>query len=122
MGVALWGDAENPDSQVGGDLQTQACAVTQQIHQGQHHSDPQHDVFINVAVEILIQKEESRTNEGCVRKMKLTLGHVCHHQLIRDLGDDHAKCKDVKARMVLENLTGGLFKDDEGQREDEADV
>lgn len=45
-----------------------------------------------------------------------------HHQLIRDLGDDHAKCKDVKARMVLENLTGGLFKDDEGQREDEADV
>lgn len=43
-----------------------------------HHGDPKHDVFINEAVEILIQKEESRTNKGCVRKMKLTLGHVGH--------------------------------------------
>ncbi len=43
-----------------------------------HHGDPKHDVFIDVAVEILIQKEKSGTNEGCVRKMKLTLGHVGH--------------------------------------------
>lgn len=45
-----------------------------------------------------------------------------HHQLIWDLGDHHAKCKDIKARVVLEKLTGGLFKDDEGQSEDETDV
>lgn len=45
-----------------------------------------------------------------------------YHQLIRDLGDHHAKCKYIKARMVLKKLTGGLFKDDEGQREDEANV
>lgn len=45
-----------------------------------------------------------------------------HHQLVGDLGDDHAKSKDVEAGVMLEQLAGGLLKNDEGQGQDEADV
>lgn len=45
-----------------------------------------------------------------------------YHQLVGDLGDDHAEGKQVETGVVLEQLAGWLLEDDEGQCEDEADV
>lgn len=45
-----------------------------------------------------------------------------HHQLVGNLGDDHAEGEDVETGMMLKQLAGGLLKDDEGQGEDEAYV
>lgn len=54
--------------------------------------------------------------------MQLTLSHVCYHQLVGDLGDDHAKGKQVQTGVVLKQVAGRLLENDEGQGEDEADV
>lgn len=45
-----------------------------------------------------------------------------YHQLVGDLGDDHAKREQVQAGVMLKQLGGRLLEDDEGQGEDEADV
>ena len=45
-----------------------------------------------------------------------------YHQLVGDLGDDQAEGQEVKAGVVLKQLTRRLLEDDEGQREDESDV
>lgn len=41
-----------------------------------HQSNPQDNIFINKAVEVLIEEEEAGPDEGCVTQMKLAPGHV----------------------------------------------
>lgn len=48
------------------------------------HGDPQDYVLIDVAVEVLVEEEEAGADEGCVREVQLTLGHVCNLQRHRD--------------------------------------
>lgn len=40
------------------------------------HGDPEDYVLINEAVEVLVEEEETRADEGCVWQVQLTLGHV----------------------------------------------
>lgn len=49
-------------------------------------------------------------------------GVETYHQLVGDLGDHHAEGEQVQTGVVLKQVAGGLFENDEGQREDEADV
>lgn len=37
-------------------------------------------MFINEAVEVLVEEEEAGADEGRVREVQLTLGHVCDLQ------------------------------------------
>lgn len=115
-------DAEDLDAQVGGDLEAHARAVACQVQEGEDHSDPEDYVFVDKAVEVLVEEEEARADEGCVGEVQLTLCHVCNHQLVGDLGDDHAKGEQVQAGVVLKQLARRLLVDDEGQCEEEADV
>lgn len=41
-------------------------------------------MLINEAVEVLVEEEEARAYEGCVREVQLTLGHVCNLQRYKD--------------------------------------
>lgn len=43
-----------------------------------YQGNPKHNVFIDEAVEILIQKQKRWAYEGCVVQVHFTLGHVCH--------------------------------------------
>lgn len=52
----------------------------------------------------------------------ITITDASYHKLVWNLRDDHAKCEQVQAGMMLKQPTGGLLKNDEGQGEDEADV
>lgn len=45
-----------------------------------HQSNPEDNVFINKAVEVLIEEEEAGADEGCVTEMKFTPGHVSNLQ------------------------------------------
>lgn len=42
------------------------------------HGDPENYVFVNEAVEVLVEEEEAGAYEGCVWEVQLTLGHVCY--------------------------------------------
>lgn len=79
-------------------------------------------MLIDEAVEVLVEEEEAGAYEGRVREVQLTLGHVCNHQLVGELGDDQAKGEQVQTGVELKQLAGRLLENDEGQREDEADV
>lgn len=41
-----------------------------------HQSNPENNIFINKAVEVLVEEEEAGADEGCVIKIKLAPGHV----------------------------------------------
>lgn len=43
-----------------------------------YQGNPKHNIFINKAVEILIQKQKCWAYEGCVVQMHFTLRHVRH--------------------------------------------
>lgn len=45
-----------------------------------------------------------------------------YHQLVGDLGDDHAEGEQVQTGVVLKQVAGRLLENDEGQGEDESDV
>lgn len=47
---------------------------------GAHQSDPEDDVFIDEAAEVLVQDEEARANKGSVLEVQLALGDVCELQ------------------------------------------
>lgn len=47
---------------------------------------------------------------------------VTYHQLVGDLGNDHAKGEQIQTGVVLEQLAGRLLENDESQGEDEANV
>lgn len=115
-------DAEDLDAKVGGDLEAHACTVACEIQEGDDHSDPENYVFVNKAVEVLVEEEEARPDEGRVGEAQLTLCHVGDHQLVGELGDDHPEGEQVQAGVMLEQLARRLLVDDEGQREEEADV
>lgn len=66
VGVAQWLQAKDTDAQVGSDLVAQTCAVACQIHKREDHGDPQDDVLIDEAVEVLVEEEEAGPDEGCI--------------------------------------------------------
>lgn len=43
-----------------------------------YQGDPEDYVLVNKTVEVLVEEEETRPDEGCVGKVQLTLGHVGH--------------------------------------------
>lgn len=43
-----------------------------------YQGDPQDYVLVNKTVEVLVEEEETRPDEGCVGQVQLTLGHVGH--------------------------------------------
>lgn len=43
-----------------------------------YQGNPKHNIFIDEAVEILIQKQKCWAYEGCVVQMHFTFSHVCH--------------------------------------------
>lgn len=45
-----------------------------------YHGYPENYMFINEAVEVLVEEEEAGADEGRVREVQLTLGHVCDLQ------------------------------------------
>lgn len=45
-----------------------------------------------------------------------------YHQLVGDLGDNHAKGEQVQTGVVLKEVAGRLLENDEGKGEDESDV
>lgn len=53
---------------------------------------------------------------------KVMWRHQTYHQLVGDLGDDHAEGQQVQTGMVLKQMAGWLLKNYEGQSEDKADV
>lgn len=44
------------------------------------HGNPEDYVLVDEAVEVLVEEEEAGADEGCVREVQLTLGHVCDLQ------------------------------------------
>ena len=44
------------------------------------HGDPEDYVLVDEAVEVLVEEEEAGADEGRVREVQLTLGHVCDLQ------------------------------------------
>lgn len=52
-----------------------------------HQCNPEDDVLVDEAVEVLVKEEEARTYECGILKMELTLGHVGHleERNIRDI-------------------------------------
>lgn len=91
---------------MGGDLETHACTVPCQIQNREDHGDPEDYVLVNEAVEILVEEEEDGPYKGCVWEVQLTLGHVCYHQLVGDLGDNQAKCEQVQTGVMLKQMGG----------------
>lgn len=45
-----------------------------------------------------------------------------YHQLVGDLGEDHAEGEQVQTGVVFKEVAGRLLENNEGQREDESDV
>lgn len=45
------------------------------------HGDPKHYVFIDEAVEVLVEEEEAGPDEGCIWEVQLALGHVGYLQM-----------------------------------------
>lgn len=45
-----------------------------------------------------------------------------YHQLVGNLGDNHAKGEQVQTGVVLKQVAGWLLENDEGQCKDEANV
>lgn len=56
----------------------------------------------------------------CVREKRYTTRCSTYHQLVGDLGEDHAEGEQVETGVVLKEVAGRLFENDEGQREDKS--
>lgn len=72
-------DFEDADAQVRRDLVADAHAVAHQIEERENQRNPQHQIFVDEAVEVLIEKQQAGAQKRHVVKSHLTLGHVSHH-------------------------------------------
>lgn len=97
-------DSEDVYVQVRCDLIADADTVADQIKEREDQGNPKHNIFIDKAVEILIQKQKCWAYEGCVVQMHFTLRHVRHHKLIGDFSRYKTKGQYIKAGMLFEKL------------------
>lgn len=68
------------------------------------------------------QNTASALNTTCTVSRDRSQSVQTYHQLVGDLGDDHAEGEKVQAGVMLEEVARRLLENDEGQHEDEADV
>lgn len=57
VGVVWRRDAEDSDAQVGGDLEAHTRTVPRQINKREDHGDPEDYVFVDEAVEVLVEDQ-----------------------------------------------------------------
>lgn len=97
-------DSEDMYVQVRRNLIANTDTVADQIKEREDQGNPKYNIFINKAVEILVQKQKCWAYESCVEQMHFTFSHVSHHKLISDFSRYKTECQYIKTGMLFKKL------------------
>lgn len=80
-------------------IETTEIKIIHLIHLcGTNHGDPEYYVFVNEAVEVLVEEEKARPDEGSIWEVQLTLGHVGDLQMRNTRGRIKSTLRCVRER------------------------